>query len=391
MALSESLLFVVTLGMLWLAPLTRLQRVWVWSFFFGLGLSFYGVSLDGYWLSFALFVVALGGAWLAASWLSWVQSTVLDMAVLAAAFMVLGYGLGTDTLFSCPPGVLGSKAFFWHLHTKHVLLSWMILGVFVICASRLQVVGGVLAACLLLFVCAYTPFALGLIALGGGMAVWALALWWPRLMMVAVGALWGLGLGLLPLWIRLGHHVLSFVYVGGAFKALKARLLHGQELLVVIDQHVWWGYGWLKGPLLSRTCVLMPFDHPHHRLLQLWLEGGAFMVVVIVGGVWLALARLWPYAPRSAPFLGWLMALLVLGAGGELWFLGWPLGALITGVMTYGLCLGLGRTLDQKTSPALPPVSQPTSQPASQTKRPAVKKRGKKNGQGRGPFLKGRV
>ncbi|TGW15278.1 hypothetical protein EIL50_01940, partial [bacterium NHP-B] len=191
MALSESLLFVVTLGMLWLAPLTRLQRVWVWSFFVGLGLSFYGVSLDGYWLSFALFVVTLGGAWLAASWLARAQSLVLDMVVLAGAFMVLGYGLVTEALFACPTGALGAKAFFWHLHTKHVLLSWMILGVFVVCASRIQAMGGVCVACFLLAVCAYTPFALGLIALGAGMAVWALALWWPRFMMVAVGVLWG--------------------------------------------------------------------------------------------------------------------------------------------------------------------------------------------------------
>lgn len=90
---------------------------------------------------------------------------------------------------------------------------------------------------------------------------------------------------------------LSIEWAEIAGQSFALRLLNGKELLCLIDQKFWWGWGLEMGTKLSNRLVLAPLFCPGNVFLELWMMGGA-VVLMFWGGV-LSWAAILPFGDRQ--------------------------------------------------------------------------------------------
>lgn len=67
---------------------------------------------------------------------------------------------------------------------------------------------------------------------------------------------------------------------GGALGGT-VRLVHAKELLIFLAKKPLWGCGVNSTPLLGNNLLFSPLSFPHNFALQLWLEGGGILILLI--------------------------------------------------------------------------------------------------------------
>ncbi|MGB1229758.1 MAG: hypothetical protein ACPG7U_01115 [Holosporaceae bacterium] len=317
-----------------LSPLA-LRALWgVWCFLGASGLlALTGVSSFGktplmrgavlhdgwfvFWL--ALFAAAHWALWrfrfLMDAWCQpkarlWLAVSILGSYTLVALWIALEVMLfisgKTPFLLNnvcavCPP-VLEAAL---HMRFLQACLTYLI-GLFWLCALPLFAVlpkkgALVISAAALLWLlalCLALPFYTGVVALVVSTVLSFACIWLVQHFFVGkavvCAAIFSL-LGVLLVWLMpfLINACVSWVMLKAPFcewcsdKGLRFVMnlgVHWKELLTLVDQKLWWGWGLGSAEILSQKCLFVPLLFPHNLVLQWWLEGGMMSILGVSFG-----------------------------------------------------------------------------------------------------------
>ena len=312
-----------------LPPLALRSLLGVWCFLAAsvllvmLGVSSFGktplmrgaVLHDGwfvFWL--ALFAVAHWSLWhfrsLMDGWLHpkarlWLAVSILGSYTLVALWVgaeVMLFISGKTPLLlhkvceACPPVLTAAL----HMRFLQACLTYLI-GLFWLCALPIfamlpkkgALVVSVAAFLWLLVLCVALPFYTGVVALAASTFLSLGLIWLVQHFFagkaVACAMIFSL-LGVLLVWLMpfLINVCVSWVMLKAPFcewcsdKGLRFVMnlgVHWKELLTLVDQKLWWGWGLGSAEVLSQKCLFVPLLFPHNLVLQWWLEGGVMSVL----------------------------------------------------------------------------------------------------------------